>query len=300
MMYAALFLLLFPLGISCTPASTSSTPTSEGAQLYTIPSQNGDEVGSSTQRMVNPLYQQNGEGSNLVVGETIIGAPIAVGGTQATTDRRNRAVDDLLRYDFCGNNNSQLTSAEQDTVAAIQAYIKKNLHLTDCAAQVTQALQQLTTLDLSNQNLSNFNPIRGMKAITTLDLSGNNVGRLSCTEEMSHLSVLTASNANIIDISTLYLNTQLTKLYLSNNAIQTVTALTALPNLTLLDLQNNQLGSILPLTTRTGHTKLTILIAGNPNVITTIATTGLNPQPDPTDCGDIFTCFVSGFGGREK
>ena len=75
----------------------------------------------------------------------------------------------------------------------------------------------LTTLDISNQEVSDLSPIAGLTGLTDLTLNGNEISDLTPLRNLTNLTVLAVSRNDIRDTSPLGTLTSLTTLYLSDN-----------------------------------------------------------------------------------
>lgn len=83
--------------------------------------------------------------------------------------------------------------------------------------------------------------LNNLDQLTTLDLSNSNISDISFLKNFIHLLVLDFSNNNISNISPLINLTQLEKLSLQNNQIQDISSLENLTKLHTLTLNNNKL-----------------------------------------------------------
>lgn len=170
------------------------------------------------------------------------------GATGDQISKGNREKGDISRYDFCGNDNAAITDPDElKTVNAIKAALK--------AAQIPNCeratLEGVSSLNLSNQGLSDLSPLQGLIGLTELDISGNDLGTnqtdLSELRLMGQLSKLNASSANLASISGLCKSPadQLTELDISENTkITNIGALSACSKLTVFSAKNCNIESM--------------------------------------------------------
>ena len=108
-------------------------------------------------------------------------------------------------------------------------------------------LTSLTTLNLASNgldDLTDFRPLENLSNLTTLDLAANNLTDLSGLENLSGLTFLNLSVNNLTDISALGNLTRLTTLILTGNGFRDISPLENLINLTDLDLSFNDISDI--------------------------------------------------------
>ena len=115
---------------------------------------------------------------------------------------------------------------------------------------------QLTTLDLSSNQISDLTPLGSLTRLTELDLSSNQISDLTPLGSLTRLTELDLSSNQISDIAPFARLTQLTELDLNDNQIRDVSALARLTQLTELDLRENQIRDTSPLTQLTQLTWL--------------------------------------------
>ncbi|MDE0016329.1 MAG: leucine-rich repeat domain-containing protein, partial [Candidatus Poribacteria bacterium] len=102
-------------------------------------------------------------------------------------------------------------------------------NISDIAA--ISALKNLDTLDLSSNNISDVSPLSGLTNLTSLNLSSNNISDLAALSTLTNLTSLGLSSNNISDVSPLSELAYLTSLWLSSNNISDVSPLSGLTNL---------------------------------------------------------------------
>jgi GTPase SAR1 family protein len=120
------------------------------------------------------------------------------------------------------------------------------------------SLTSLTALDLSDNQLSDISPLASLTSLTALDLSGNQLSDISPLASLTSLTELYLYNNQLSDISPLASLTSLTELYLYNNQLSDISLLASLTSLTTLELGANQLSDITPLASLTGLTSLAL------------------------------------------
>ena len=112
---------------------------------------------------------------------------------------------------------------------------------------------ETTECDAADQKLS---------TLTTLSLTDNQISDIKPLESLTNLASLSLDNNQISDIKPLESLTNLTWLVLDNNQIRDIKPLQSLTNLTLISLKNNQISDIKPLESLTNVIKLDL--SGNP------------------------------------
>ncbi len=117
---------------------------------------------------------------------------------------------------------------------------------------------QLTTLDLSSNQISDITPVGSLTRLTELDLSSNQISDITPVGSLTRLTELDLSSNQISDITPFARLTQLTELNLNDNQIRDVSALARLTQLTELYLRGNQITDTSPLTQLTQLTELTL------------------------------------------
>ena len=129
-------------------------------------------------------------------------------------------------------------------------------------------LTALTTLVLSNCQISDITPLSGLTKLTTLNLYFNKkISDVSPLSGLTHLTELNLGHNIISDLSGLSGLTHLTELRLGQNKISDVSSLSGLTNLTALRLNANKITDVSPLS---GLVNLTALKLGsNPLLLDT-------------------------------
>ena len=108
-------------------------------------------------------------------------------------------------------------------------------------------LQQLNTLDLRSNKLSDISPLKELQQLNTLDLRYNKLSDISPLKELQQLNTLYLSDNNLSDISPLKELQQLNTLDLRSNKLSDISPLKELQQLNTLDLRYNKLSDISPL-----------------------------------------------------
>jgi Leucine-rich repeat (LRR) protein len=255
---------------------SANDPTSYGAgggSMYQVNSQGSDATGTAEQTILN--YS----GTNRVASATCDG------------NFSNRQPGDMCGYDFCGNNNSQLSAGEKTTVMALVSYLQKqNMIGTTCQDQdVVNKLQALTSLDLSNSSISDITPLMEMVALQSLILDNNQiVGSLTELEGMVNLTVFHASYNQIFAVDGLSFCSNLTDINLANNNITTVAPIASLSKIVTLDVSNNKIVSIIPFMRNPARTTTptTVKISGNSGILTEVQA---DPVAQTSGCNVVNT-----------
>jgi internalin A len=133
--------------------------------------------------------------------------------------------------------------------------IIKSLHVHSWY-EAYQKLQTLEFLDLSEKNLSNLEPLRGLTHLNQLDLSRNHIKNIEPLSGLTGLMKLNLFENDISNLEPLRGLTQLVQLDLFKNKISNLEPLRSLYHLKTLDLSNNSISNVEPLS---GLTQLTEL-----------------------------------------
>jgi internalin A len=129
---------------------------------------------------------------------------------------------------------------------------------TDDPEAAQQILSSMTTLDLTNNQITDISFLGSLTNLTTLDLSWNRITDFSFLGSLTNLTRLDLCGNQISDISFLGSLTNLTTLHLSRNQITDISALRSLTNLTTLNLSRNQISDISFLASLTNLTTLSL------------------------------------------
>ncbi|AJD26836.1 leucine Rich Repeat family protein [Clostridium botulinum CDC_297] len=107
--------------------------------------------------------------------------------------------------------------------------------------QGLESMENLTYLDLSNNEISNIDSIKKLVNLKKLVLHKNKIGSIKSIESLKYLEELDLSNNLIGDITALGGLSQLTRLDLSRNGIVSINSLGSLINLQYLSLYENKI-----------------------------------------------------------
>ncbi|EDN8189261.1 LPXTG cell wall anchor domain-containing protein [Listeria monocytogenes] len=129
-------------------------------------------------------------------------------------------------------------------------------------------LTKLNDLDLSTNQVSDINAVSNLSNLDFLYLNDNNVTNLNPVANLSKMSELEMSNNKLTDISAVADLTNLNELILSGNTISEINAIQGLTNLDYLELDNNVISDIGPAASLTELTGL----SANDNNISDIST----------------------------
>ncbi len=163
---------------------------------------------------------------------------------------------DLLRLttltDFSLAATSDLTGLEfAENLKSLNLSGNKISNLTPISGLIN-----LTDLNLSDNNISDVTPLGGLIKLTDLNLSGNDIPILTPLSGLKNLTELFLRSAGIRNINPLSDLKNLTDLRLSSNGISDLAPLSGLKNLTDLRLNSNGISDLAPLS---GLTNLTLL-----------------------------------------
>ena len=114
----------------------------------------------------------------------------------------------------------------------------------------------LTTLYVSDNQISEISPLSGLTNLRSLVISGNQITDISSLTNLTNLMRLYLSHNQITDISSLMNLTNLTSLDLNNNQITDISSLANLTKITFLRIFSNQISNISMLANLTNLTHL--------------------------------------------
>lgn len=140
----------------------------------------------------------------------------------------DRVLAERLKSEF---NLSEINEKDGKYVLALSAgtlYAKKSLDLSTPADSTEkikdlsgiEAINQLTSINLRNNEISNFEPLSKLEKLETLDVRFNNINDFSSLKNLKSLKQLDASNNRITDINGIENLENLRDLLLSNNDIK--------------------------------------------------------------------------------
>jgi internalin A len=131
------------------------------------------------------------------------------------------------------------------TIKTIDILLKKAM-TNDCH-MADSKLRDLTGIDLSDNQISDLQPVATLNKLTVLNLSRNRITDLQPLATLNKLTDLGLSGNRIIDIEPLAGLNSLTKLDLISNQISDLKPLAALNQLTVLGLSRNRISDLKPL-----------------------------------------------------
>jgi internalin A len=134
-------------------------------------------------------------------------------------------------------------NAEGDDGAAPQALDAFRMHSLEGA----ERLENLASLDLTGNRISDLGPLAGLPKLAQLTLTGNEVADLSPLASLPVLTDLGLSGNQVTDVVPLAGVPTLRLLGLADNGIEDVTPLEGLVSLSELDLSRNQIVDVTPL-----------------------------------------------------
>jgi internalin A len=153
--------------------------------------------------------------------------------------------------------------AAQQILSSMTTLHLSNNQITDIS--VLGSLTNLTTLHLSNNQITDISSLGSLINLTRLELCDNQITDISSLGSLTNLTILFLDNNQITDISFLGSLTNLTALFLSNNPITDISSLGSLINLTRLELCDNKItdiSALRKLTNLTGVNLYNIQITG--------------------------------------
>ncbi|GAI43718.1 unnamed protein product, partial [marine sediment metagenome] len=103
---------------------------------------------------------------------------------------------------------------------------------------------QIKILDLSNQHISDIQPLASLNDLEELYISGTSISNLGPLKRLKKLKVLTFSNTKVKDISSLGSLTSLEELDFSRTDISDIKSLALLKNLKILNFSNSKVFDI--------------------------------------------------------
>lgn len=166
----------------------------------------------------------------------------------------------MLSVDGCGLTQKQIVQlAEALPHCAIDVdvltEIPENVRIGEISYSTGSNSLYLVNMDLSDSDLAN---LKYMVNLTTLDLSGNNVSNLEILKDMTGLKSLSVEQTNVEDISVLERLFRLEKLSLANAPVDDLTPLSQLTELVELDLHETSVKDLSPLAGLDNLTELNI------------------------------------------
>ena len=136
-------------------------------------------------------------------------------------------------------------------------------------------MTSLESIDISNNNISDFSVLSNLINLTTLGLHRTGID-VSLLSGLTSLKSLNLGSNNISDISVLSNLTSLTYLGLHNNSITDISSLSGLVSLEYLRLDNNSILDISALSSLNSLTRLRLFGNSISDIAPLVANTGLD------------------------
>ena len=122
----------------------------------------------------------------------------------------------------------------------------------------TDAIPQITELDLSNCQISDLSGIENFTGLTILNLSKNTISDISDLSNLNSLKTLNLSNNTINNINNISSLTALVSLNLNSNKISDISPVSRLINLQTLDVSNNAISTAIAVRSLSNLTSLNV------------------------------------------
>ena len=187
---------------------------------------------------------------------------------------RNNAIVDVTPLIGLANLQELLLSGNPLSASTVipdvglAAAVQKKLGLLSWQFITEATLQELTTLDARQRNISDLTGLEHATNLTELELYRNNVSDLTPLSNLTSLTALKVSRNAVVDVGPLSGLTNLQELHLNDNAVEDVTLLAGLTNLSVLRLRNNAIVDVTPLIGLANLQEL--LLSGNPLSASTV------------------------------
>ncbi|ONI44720.1 hypothetical protein AN641_01055 [Candidatus Epulonipiscioides gigas] len=173
-------------------------------------------------------------------------------------------------------------------------YIDRNLHQailehvdTNLNKQIEKSeLQNLTTLNLYDKQLTNTAPITSLLQLKNLELSKNNLTDLTMVSSLINLTNLSVAQNQLVEINQISYLENLVELHLYENQITDINPIIPLNNLKQLYLDYNEITDLTPLT---NMTNLTVLSLNANNIVDITPLTHLEKLTDLNLAGNQIT-----------
>ena len=164
----------------------------------------------------------------------------------------------LSKYIIDRDDTTKTLEVRTDAIPEITELDLSNCQISDLTG--IEYFTNLVTLNLSKNTITDISDLAGLKSLETLNLSNNTINNIDNMRSLTALTNLNLNSNKISDISAVSSLVNLQTLDVSNNAISTAVAVQSLPNLTSLNVsQNSSLGNI----TDVLMSKLTVLNVAN-------------------------------------
>ena len=140
-----------------------------------------------------------------------------------------------------------ITFSDNNLYQSLKTRLSKYIIDKDDAAKTleirTDAMTEITQLDLSNCQISDLSGIEKFTSLVDLNLSKNTISDISDLSNLGSLKTLNLSNNTINNINNISALTTLTNLNLNSNKISDITPISKLINLQVLDVSNNAIST---------------------------------------------------------
>ena len=149
----------------------------------------------------------------------------------------------LSKYIIDRDDTTKTLEVRTDAIPEITELDLSNCQISDLTG--IEYFTNLVTLNLSKNTITDVSDLAGLKSLETLNLSNNTINNIDNMRSLTALTNLNLNSNKISDISAVSSLVNLQTLDVSNNAISTAVAVQSLPNLTSLNVsQNSSLGNI--------------------------------------------------------
>ncbi|MEI6138260.1 MAG: leucine-rich repeat domain-containing protein [Mariniphaga sp.] len=115
-----------------------------------------------------------------------------------------------------------------DVTGNITGFAIRNIGLVKIPRTISEStahLNYLTSLNLSDNKISDITPLSGLRTLKILNLIGNNISDISSLKELNNIQDLNLNHNQIIDISPLRNLTNIVSLSLADNQISDISPL---------------------------------------------------------------------------
>ncbi len=195
-------------------------------------------------------------------------------------DWKNPALEEVIR-DAAGVYDRGITRHD---LADITDLDLRGKELEDISA--LGILENLTSLTLSDNRISDITPLSGLTNLEMLDLSRNSLEDISALGNLTNLTALGLSDNKISNVAPLTALSSLKSLYLAGNEISDISPLAKMSGLETLSLRKNRIENITPLTKMS---RLTYLYLKDNPVKDYLPLLDKNIKREHTDVGEYIT-----------
>ena len=184
-------------------------------------------------------------------------SPNNTGKDDQTISYESRTLEDQEIYDLLIriDGGYSISETEKQTLSSVTNIRWSHI---DKLPNSMRLLTSLTSLDISNTNVSDISALSKLTSLTSLDLSFTGVSDISALSKLTSLTSLNLCWTGASDISALSNLTSLTTLYLSWTGVSDISALSKLTSLTSLDLSSTEISDISALSKLTSLTSLNL------------------------------------------